>query len=193
MRTLLASLALIGTSALADTWMAPTPNVVSSRDAQTVVRLDPVSPGEHQKGAKPTATVTKWSGKTNSYRFVVRVPLRNPYGPVTAVITNDTRFLVTFDDWGHVGTTENAVVIYDLKKHTAHNYRIEDFLHESFRDKLQRSTSSIAWREQPYVIEWDHTISVTLLGTEPDRNGFRPSVIIDPARNKIKLETKDKP
>jgi len=155
------------------------------------VRIDPVQ--RDQKDARPTATITKWSPKDRSYRFVRRVTLRNPRSPIIALITNDACFLITFDDWFGVGTTDNAVVIYDLDKGSIHNYRIDDFLPESYREKFQRSTSSLTWRGEPFVDEWEHTIYVPLPDTTPDSKGFEPHIEIDPAKHKIWIQKEDKP
>jgi hypothetical protein len=69
---------------------------------------------KQRKKRRFIATLTKWSDQDKSYHFLRRVTLRNPERPLTAVIADDARFLVTFDDWCRMGETENAVVIYDL-------------------------------------------------------------------------------
>ena len=69
--------------------------------------------------------------------------LRNPEGPGTAVITNDGRFLVTFDDVCQAGLTANAVVIYDLERGTTFAHRLDEFLPESYRENRSPSISSI--------------------------------------------------
>jgi len=193
---------LLGTpSVKGDSWVPPVTEVYHSRDGNVVVRVDPVQPTQKDPKplaptakSKPTATITRWSPKDRSFRFLRRVTLRNPRSPIIALITNDARFLVTFDDWFGVGTTDNAVVIYDLDKDSIHNYRIEDFLPESYREKFQRSTSSISWRGEPFVVEWEPIhIYVPLPATTPDSKGFEPHIEIDPAKNKIWVQKEDKP
>jgi hypothetical protein len=192
MRLLLASLLISIPLAHGDSWAPPVTQIHHSRDASIVVRIDPVQ--RDQKDARPTAIITKWSPKDRSYRFLRRVTLRNPRSPIIALITNDARFLVTFDDWFGVGTTENAVVIYDLDKDSVRNYRIEDFLPESYRERFRRSTSSITWRGEPFVVEWEPVhIYVPLPDTTPDGKGFDSHIEIDPAKNKIWIQKDEKP
>lgn len=195
MRTLFAISLLAGVlCTIADTWVPPVTEIVHSRDGNIVVRIDPVTTEDSKKAAqRPVATITKWVTEERGYRFIRRVTLLNQRCPLTALITNDARFLVTFDDWFGVGTTDNTIVIYDLQYGTTHNHRLDSFLPAFYREKLRRSVSSISWHGEPFVDEWEHTIYVPLPDTKPDRDGFEPHLVIDPAKNKVWLQTKDKP
>ena len=206
MRALLASFLIVSPLANGDSWLPPVTQIYYSQDASLVVRVDPVESDE--KGAHPVAVITRWSPKDSSYHFDRRVSLRNPRCPLCAVITNDARFLVTFDDWSGVGTTENAVVIYDLENGTNHHYRIEDFLPKSIRERFARSSSSVTWRGQPLVETLGHIIRVWLPDETrdnfplsaptpdgvsrpdptPESTGFDVHIEINPAKNKIWLE-----
>jgi hypothetical protein len=130
------------------------------------------------------ASITRWNEKERSYRFLRSVVLRNEIGPSTAVISNDARFLVTFDDFCESGTTENAVVIYDLSKGTVIACGIEDFLPKAYCDALHRSVSHIDWRDrQPYLNDEDRLVRVY-----PDvRTKEGISVTIDLATNSMTL------
>ena len=61
---------------------------------------------------------------------------------------------------------DNAVVIYDLLKGDVSNYRLEDFLPEGFRRKLERSMSSVEWRKYDPYIQADQTVYVRVPGVD---------------------------
>jgi len=122
------------------------------------------------------ANIAKWNAKDRSYQFVRSVALRNRIGPSTAVISNDGRYLVTFDEFCESGLSENDVVIYDLEKNITIGCSIEDFLPKAYRDSLRRSVSSISWREQhPYLNDEDRKVWIS---PHPYGNG-NISVVID--------------
>jgi WD40 repeat protein len=178
----------LAVSAAADTWSVPTTRIVQSQDGNVAVRIVPnTNPGKDHVTAQ--ATVTRWDAKTKSYSFVREVTLRNPQSPVTVVVTNDAHFLVTFDDWSAVGRTDNAVVIYDLLNGDVSNYRLEDFLPEEFRNKLERSISSVEWHQYDPFIQADQTIYVRIPGVEFDfvNTGYERHIVVDPARKRVWL------
>jgi hypothetical protein len=190
MRTLLITVlsGALAVSAGADTWSVPTTRIVQSQDGNVAVRIVPnINPGRDHVTAH--ATITRWDAKTKSYSFVREVTLRNPESPVTVVVTNDAHFLVTFDDWSAVGRTDNAVVIYDLLKGDVSNYRLEDFLPEEFRNKLERSISSVEWHQYDPFIQADQTIYVRIPGVEFDfvNTGYERHIVVDPARKRVWL------
>jgi hypothetical protein len=191
MSRIILALALISTIAArvaTDIWPVPTTKIIQSQDGNVVVRIDPnVSDGKDK--ARAHATVAKWDAKTKSYLFVRDVTLRNRSSPVDVVVTDDAHFLVTFDDWADVGTTDNAVVIYDLFKGDASNYRLEDFLPEDFRKKLERSMSTVEWRKYNPHIQTDQTVYVRIPGVDFDyvNTGYERHIVIDPARKRVFL------
>jgi hypothetical protein len=189
-----ALISTIAASVAADTWSLPTTKIIQSQEGNVVVRIDPnVSVGKDQGRAH--ATVAKWDAKTKSYLLVREVTLRNPSSPVDIVITDDAHFLVTFDDWADVGTTDNAVVIYDLFKGDVSNYRLEDFLPEDFRKKLERSTTSVEWRKHNPHIQGDQTIYVPIPGVDYDyvNTSYERHIVIDPAQKRVTLTPEHAP
>jgi hypothetical protein len=183
-------LLLSGAFVRSDTCGIPTTTAISSDDGSIIVRIDPGS-GDAPGRAKVEciATITKWSEQDRSYHFVQRVALRNPRRPLTAVITKDARFLVTFDDWCEAGETENAVVIYDLRQGTSHSHSIESFLPQSYRRTLVQSISSTFWRSD---VGTEDEQKVYVLAPRPITTDH-PWIIIDPAKDKITCEECGKP
>jgi hypothetical protein len=188
MKTSIALVMLSGLSlAYADTCGDTSATAIVSPDADIVVRIDSGAPAESGKTrTESVATLMKWDGKGQSYRFLRRVTLRNEIRPRTAVVTKDARFLVTFDDYCEQGTTANTIVIYDLEKNTSFAHRLEDFLPAWFRKTLEESISSIHWRGDVDASPWVniHKVSVSLRGAK-DRYRY---LVIDAEKNAITFE-----
>jgi hypothetical protein len=185
MRKLLAFVLLIGApTARPDTCAVPSTTGYVSDDGTTVVRIEFGRPKEFYPDPKDCAArIARWHEEDRSYRFVRTVVLRNPVGPGEAVISNDARYLVTFDDFCEAGMTENAVVIYDLEKGTVVSCGIEDFLPKAYRETLHRSISNINWGGHPYLNDEDRKIWIP-----PPRDSIADfSVVIDLATNSITL------
>ena len=184
MRKLLAIVLLIGApTARPDSCVLPSTEGYISGDGTTVVRIEfgwpedlGSAPREMQMPTKCLATIARWNAEDRSYRFLRSVVLRNRIGPGGAVISNDARYLVTFDEFCEAGMSENDVVIYDLEKDITISCAIEDFLPKTYRDSLRRSISSIYWSEQhPYLNDEDRKVWIS---PHPYGNG-NISVIID--------------
>jgi hypothetical protein len=174
--------------AYADTCADTSATTIVSPDGNIAVRIGSGSPAESGKTRTDcVATLTKWDGKEQSYRFLRRVTLRNAIRPRTAVITKDARFLVTFDDYCEQGTTPNTIVIYDLQQDTSYAHALEDFLPASYRQTLEESVSSIHWRGDPSVSPWVNIHKVYVSSPGGD-GGYESYIVIDAAKNTITLE-----
>ena len=191
MKKSLAMLVLVAfSSANGDTCSLASNTAVTSYDGNIVVRIEPGSPdGPPGARVECIAMLTKWSEEDQRYNFLRRVTLRNRERPATAVITDDARFLVTFDDWCREGETENAIVIYDLDQSSSHAYALKDFLSASYREKLRQSISSTYWRGDPSVSEGNHYVFVPAPGDDRWESG----IVIDYAKNTITCKMCEKP
>ena len=138
--------------ARADTPSPPQLRVVASPDGSALVRITPGRWGD----ANPlpaSATVLSFDHATGDYRKVATFALRNPVAPHTAVITNQGRFIVTFDDWAGVGRTPNVVVVYRGTGEVVRAWSLADILSEAERKRLISSTSSTWWRGEVSLLE----------------------------------------
>jgi len=187
MKKLLSLFLLIGAPfAHPDSCVLPSSAGYVSDDGTTVVRVQFGRPAESGIPAKEcVAKVARLNEKDGSYQFLRSIVLRNQVGPSTAVISNDARFLVTFDDFCESGLSDNAVVIYDLERGTTVAHRIEDFLPTAYRERLHRSVSHLDWRDgHPYLNDYDRKVYIS-----PDfRTKEGISVIIDLANNSITID-----
>jgi hypothetical protein len=73
-------------------------------------------------------------------------PLVNEVAPVTAVVADDGRHVVTFDNWHMTGFGEHVVVIYGAGGALIRSLRLDEIVPAYFVDALPRSVSSIHWR-----------------------------------------------
>lgn len=74
------------------------------------------------------------------------IQLDNEVSPVSALVSNDGNYVITFDNWHGVGYGDNVVAIYNgLTGNLIKKLGLIDFLTESDIYNLPASTSSIHW------------------------------------------------
>lgn len=106
-------------------------------------------------------------------------PLVNDVAPVHALIAKDGTYLITFDNWHHMGHGDDAVVIYDARGRLIRKLALVDFLPRSYIGTLPTSVSSIHWGRGHFLADSDETLILRVV--EPslglgDDNGLRVSV-----------------
>lgn len=108
-------------------------------NAVAVIRPHPNGSGEATASVYcqgPCGRTLFWSG-----------PLVNEQAPVDAVVSDDGRTLVTFDEWTHLGT--HAVVIYDKNGRRLADHNYSDFCMSLSREARPAVTSSgVHWRNK---------------------------------------------
>lgn len=73
-------------------------------------------------------------------------PLVNEVAPVTALVADEGKHVVTFDNWHSTGFGEHVVVIYGPDGALVRSLRLDQIVPAFFIDGLPRSVSSIQWR-----------------------------------------------
>ncbi len=161
MALLLAFLLALAADVSADSWLPPKKHRYCSANGAFCVDVDP-KPIEsqlryfedHVKGAenpgagagKPrTATATLLERNEGKYRPIRSFPLSNEVAPVSALVSHDGQYLVTFDNWHSVGWGDSVVVIYRSDGSMVRKYSLAQLLSEKKVRKLPRSVSSIWW------------------------------------------------
>ncbi|MDA8020314.1 MAG: energy transducer TonB [Thermoanaerobaculia bacterium] len=114
----------------------------------------------------------------SSFRLV------NDVAPVSALVSDDGRYLVTFDNWHHVGYGDDVVVIYRSSGELVSSHGLEDLLTEQDITMLPRSVSSHYWAGEHRIDE-----ERDLLKLEITRCRFDPDCAESPAVLMIGLET----
>ena len=81
----------------------------------------------------------------NAFRPIWHQKLVNEVAPMNAFISNDGKFVITTDDYAHLGYGENVVVIYGSEGKLVRRFRLTAFLSEAEIQNAPRSVSSIYW------------------------------------------------
>lgn len=80
-------------------------------------------------------------------------PLVNEVAPVSALVSNNGDYMVTFDNWHSVGYGDDVVVIYRSDGTLVKKFGLEDVLTAGDIDTFRRSVSSMSWGGEHYIDE----------------------------------------
>lgn len=163
------ALAMLGSAAVADSWLPPSRQTYLSADQSTRLTVTPRelrSPAEYFEdkvnGQAPagapagsqtlsaTATLEK---RESSGRWIKAWSrqLANDVAPVDVLVANAGRTIVTFDDWHAMGYGPNAIAIYDDRGNLVRGLSLEDIFPKWLVAAQSHSVSSIWWRGQPRI------------------------------------------
>ena len=143
----------------ADTWRLPTPEKYCSENKKYCLKVEPkklesqLSYFQDKVDEKENAGAEK-NVKENYCKGTFfakgkklwKIQLDNEVSPVSAIVSNDGNYVITFDNWHGVGYGDNVVAIYNgLTGKLIIKLGLTDFLTESDIYNLPASTSSIHW------------------------------------------------
>jgi hypothetical protein len=118
-----------------------------SRNSDLIVRVEPGSANPDDSGAKPAhCRFYRYAEGKKVYEVWREHDLVNDVRPCGVVSPDDGSFLVTFDDYMGIGTSENTVVVYDASGRMLKKWALNDILSEAEIEELPHSTMSIHWR-----------------------------------------------
>ena len=146
----------LGGQARADSWVMPGTEVTLAgggdfRFTVTPGDLDPPPPGfDDSAGAKPRLVplgLLERRNTSGTWEPVWAGPLVNTVAPVTVLVADDGRHVVTFDNWGSVGHGQHVVVIYGPDGGLVRSLKLTDLVPEDYAEALPHSVSSIFWSE----------------------------------------------
>lgn len=163
----LLSLALLALAALAlwpagparaDSWMPPAKAVTLSANGQFRFTSYPASDRkvdayfkdeiEGRRSARPNAEGRLERKRARGgWQTVWKAPLANLIAPTDALVTNDGRYVVTFDNWYGTGHGENVIVIYREDGSLVRSMMLTDLVPDFYMATLSHSVSSIHWRD----------------------------------------------
>ncbi len=89
--------------------------------------------------------------------------LVNQISPVKAIVSNNGKYVVTFDNWHAKGWGSDVVVIYGSKGQLIKKFSLKDFTTEEERKNFNRSVSSIHWGGQHRISENNKFVILNLL------------------------------
>jgi len=144
------TLGLLSPSLRADSWMAPETRIYASPNGRYLLQTqpqnnDPDCKPDPQKNCAATL-FRKSDYPPSEFRPIWTGKLVNPVSPVSALVSDDGKFFVTFDDWFGRGKGDNVVVIYDEHGKVIRHFSLPALLPAGVRlEDIPRSISSYEW------------------------------------------------
>lgn len=126
--------------------------IVTSPDGSGLLRITPSS---YTSGGPAHAIVMRFDKNQRTYLKIADFPLRNRWSPGDAVITNEAQFVVTFDDLGEIGRTNNTIVVYRGTGEVIRAFSLLELFTEAETKTFAMSASSTWWRDEVRVSEGD--------------------------------------
>lgn len=177
--------AILACPTTADSWIPAHETQVFSADGQTRVTVMPREldgalayfqdkvegrelAGQASGDARHSATARMEKCEGRRWTLVWEKPLVNDVAPVTTLVANDGRFLVTFDNWHSMGLGEDVVVIYGSDGRVMHRYSLEDLIPRDYLMGLPRSVSSLHWRGEVRLVDEQKTLRIDLIKASGD-------------------------
>ena len=113
--------------------------------------------------AKAIFSVRNTFGYSKKYEF----PLVNEVSPVSALVSNDGKYLVTFDNWHQAGYGDDVVVIYRSDGTLVKKFGLDDLFTENDIRSFRRSVSSIWWGGDHYIDDTKAILYLKVGSKEP--------------------------
>ena len=101
--------------------------------------------GQRESGNAKARGLLERKDPSGKWTKVWEKPLINDVSPVSALVANGGKYVVTFDNWHSTGYGNDAVVIYDEKGSLIRSFALTDIVSESYFNAMPRSASSIQW------------------------------------------------
>lgn len=173
-------LAILGAPAAADSWALPGKSQSESPDHSarlTVLPRGISSPlayfedkvAEREPAGAPSGSTTgsamavlELRDPAGQWITAWTRPLVNDVSPVTALVADGGRRIVTFDNWHSMGFGPDAMVFYDGDGKVLRSTGLEDIFPKWFVASQPRSASSIWWRGTPRISDDGNDIVVPI-------------------------------
>lgn len=171
----LAALGLpLGGVARADSWPPPETQVTLSANGQFRFTSFPADESkveayyeDHSAGrsaARPNATGRLERKRARGgWETVWKGPLANLIAPTDALVANDGRYVVTFDNWYSTGHGENVIVIYRSDGTVVRSLAVSDLVPPVYQQLLPHSVSSLTWKNEARLLPDGETLLIDVL------------------------------
>lgn len=172
-------------TACADSWAMPETEITLSENGQFRFTVEPAPIGsqieyfgEEALAARDGTEVERPSAfgllerrnADGGWEPVWGTALVNAVAPVTAKVSDDGRFVITFDNWHSVGLGENVIVIYGEDGKLVRSMALTDLVPQEYMDALSRSISSVWWKRGDSFSADDTVLEVDVLIPGADRD-----------------------
>jgi len=163
--------------ACADSWALPETEVVFSANGQFRFTVEPVDIDSQMAYFEDEIAATKARKKverpaplgllekrtaSGKWEPVWAIPLLNPIAPVSVLISDDGRHVVTLDNWHSMGHGEHVVVIYGPEGKLVRSMALTDIVPADFVDALPHSVSSIQWRKREALTDAGTSVTIDM-------------------------------
>ena len=152
------------------------------------IQLLRIEPGHGNK--KAVATGFRYVADKNDYEKNFEISLNNPVAPEFARVSYDGNYMVTMDDIQQLGTTGNALVIYDIRNQKRRSFSLEDFLTQQELDQLSTLGGFRHWRNLNYACSVLSDSGLQLF-TNRHQNKLFPDVVVDLEKMEVRRRTKE--
>lgn len=166
----------------ADTWALPTTEKYCSENKKYCLKVEPKKlesqlsyfqdkvAEKEDAGADKNVKENYCKGTFSAKgKKIWKIHLDNEVSPVSALVSNNGDYVITFDNWHGVGYGDNVVAIYSgLTGKLIRKLGLLDFLTESDIYNLPASTSSIHWHGT-HQIDYDKK-QLILKVVKPSKN-----------------------
>ena len=192
--SLIALFILCSAPCYADSWAPPQPEIFVSANKTYRVRIaprpiksalaffsdklehrEPAGAARGQKQASASATV-QHLGADGKWTTLWSDPLTNEVAPVSALISDDGQYLVTFDNWHSMGYGPNVVAIHDGRGQLIRALALNALVSDDYVFALPHSVSSIQWRDEPRLGPND-TVIIPIIVPGEQRSGEAEATI----------------
>lgn len=185
---ILVGLAHLSPASHADSWESPHTAIYTS--ASKEYRFTTIPPGEKSNPETDRAKSQcvgrlEQKQQDNTYKTVWEKPLSNKVSPVSALVCDSGKFVVTFDNWHSMGHGKNAVVVVGSEGKLIRELSLTDFLTPKEVNDLPHSVSSIWWGNGHTLDEKQGCVVLKVGGKDP----FDARVQNKPKEVRILLET----
>lgn len=160
---------LVPNSPWADSWPSPEIEHYLSGNTRFRFRVVPRTRGKTSICKGRLEKLTGY-GRYATYKRVWERELPNDVSPVSAIVSDRGKYVVTFDNWHSMGYGSNAVVIYGPGGKVVRELSLEDFLSKEEIERLPHTVSSIWWGRDHYFDENEEF--VVLRVTEAEKLPF---------------------
>ena len=136
----------------ADTWAPPEPQRYCSSNKNYCLEIIPGDSMHQCQG------ILSAVGKKGEYHRIWATNLANAISPVTALVSDDGDYVVTFDNWYRIGWGNEVVVIYGANGALIKKYGLGDILSEDEIEKIPRTVASRWWGGEHVIDEEKKTL-----------------------------------
>lgn len=159
----------------ADRWPAPYQETYVSESGKFRLIVDPATEAEADayfdnqhtgfSPQQPNATAKLQTlSQSGLWENTWQGSLENVIAPTHAMVSDDGRYVVTFDNWYSTGHGENVLVIYREDGSLVRSMELTDIVPQYYKDTLPHSVSSVNWLSDARFVENNEAIILEILG-----------------------------